>query len=59
MYVISNGGLVEDQSLKSCSHGAFKCETTDKPDASELRSRVARWHIFEPKVPIWVNFGRT
>jgi hypothetical protein len=20
-------------------------------------SRVARWHIFKPKIPIWVNFG--
>jgi hypothetical protein len=20
-------------------------------------SRVARWFIFEPKIPIWVNFG--
>jgi hypothetical protein len=20
-------------------------------------ARVARWHIFEPKIPIWVNFG--
>jgi hypothetical protein len=20
-------------------------------------NRVARWHIFKPKVPIWVNFG--
>jgi hypothetical protein len=20
-------------------------------------SRVARWHIFDPKIPIWVNFG--
>jgi hypothetical protein len=19
--------------------------------------RVARWHIFKPKFPIWVNFG--
>jgi hypothetical protein len=19
--------------------------------------RVARWHIFKPKIPIWVNFG--
>jgi hypothetical protein len=19
--------------------------------------RVARWHIFRPKIPIWVNFG--
>jgi hypothetical protein len=22
-----------------------------------LSSRVARWHIFKPKIPIWVNFG--
>jgi hypothetical protein len=20
-------------------------------------NRVARWHIFKPKIPIWVNFG--
>jgi hypothetical protein len=23
------------------------------------RTRVARWHIFKPKIPIWVNFGRS
>jgi hypothetical protein len=22
-------------------------------------SRVARWFIFEPKIPIWINFGRS
>jgi hypothetical protein len=22
-----------------------------------LSSRVARWYIFKPKIPIWVNFG--
>jgi hypothetical protein len=22
-----------------------------------LLSRVARWFIFKPKIPIWVNFG--
>jgi hypothetical protein len=22
-----------------------------------VRTRVARWHIFRPKIPIWVNFG--
>jgi hypothetical protein len=21
------------------------------------QSRVARWYIFKPKIPIWVNFG--
>jgi hypothetical protein len=23
-----------------------------------LRSRAARWHIFKPKIQIWVNSGR-
>jgi hypothetical protein len=23
----------------------------------KLGSRVARWFIFKPKIPIWVNFG--
>jgi hypothetical protein len=23
----------------------------------KFRSRVARWQIFRPKIPIWVNFG--
>jgi hypothetical protein len=22
-----------------------------------IQSRVARWFIFKPKIPIWVNFG--
>jgi hypothetical protein len=22
-----------------------------------FHTRVARWHIFKPKIPIWVNFG--
>jgi hypothetical protein len=25
--------------------------------SSYLSSRVARWFIFKPKIPIWVNFG--
>jgi hypothetical protein len=28
-----------------------------KLDVIALSSRVARWHIFKPKIPIWVNFG--
>jgi hypothetical protein len=23
----------------------------------KLWNRVARWHFFKPKIPIWVNFG--
>jgi hypothetical protein len=23
------------------------------------KSRDARWHIFKPKIPIWLNFGRS
>jgi hypothetical protein len=26
-----------------------KCRSVD--------TRVARWHIFKPKIPLWVNFG--
>jgi hypothetical protein len=24
-----------------------------------MYDRVARWYIFKPKIPIWVNFGGT
>jgi hypothetical protein len=41
----------------------FVCEELVEPLTSSLhhrrdalRSRVARWHIFKPKQPIWVNF---
>jgi hypothetical protein len=23
----------------------------------DVNGRVARWHIFKPKIPIWVNFA--
>jgi hypothetical protein len=26
---------------------------------SRKQRRVARWHIFKPKIPTWVNFGRS
>jgi hypothetical protein len=30
-----------------------------RPSESKQQSasRVARWHIFKPKIPLWVNFG--
>jgi hypothetical protein len=31
-------------------------ETVSK--RSRRKSTVARWIIFKPKIPIWVNFGR-
>jgi hypothetical protein len=27
------------------------------PKVCNVRIRVARWYIFKPKIPIWVNFG--
>jgi hypothetical protein len=34
----------------------FCCQQkTLQNDSAEFR--VARWFIFEPKIPIWVNFG--
>jgi hypothetical protein len=29
----------------------------EKNKVAFLASSVARWFIFEPKIPIWVNFG--
>jgi hypothetical protein len=29
-----------------------------KKEIGWLRVRVARWFIFKPKIPIWVNFAR-
>jgi hypothetical protein len=27
------------------------------PDRNIFESRVARWYVFKPKIPIWVKFG--
>jgi hypothetical protein len=36
-------------------HCSFKWLETLRP--GELESRVARWFVFKPNIPIWVNFG--
>jgi hypothetical protein len=28
-----------------------------QPSSRSVHARVARWYIFKPKIPIWVNFG--
>jgi hypothetical protein len=25
--------------------------------SAKILSRVARWFVFKPKIPIWINFG--
>jgi hypothetical protein len=31
---------------------------SQKADIEEAeQSRVARWYLFKPKIPMWVNFG--
>jgi hypothetical protein len=30
---------------------------TNKHSSSVVFGRVARWFVFKPKIPIWVNFG--
>jgi hypothetical protein len=48
-----------------CRAGEFQKLSTDSisgksQDTKKLvrtSARVARWHIFKPKIPIWVNFG--
>jgi hypothetical protein len=37
-----------------------RMRSLSKQDEKKLAlpiSRVAGWYIFEPKIPIWVNFG--
>jgi hypothetical protein len=35
----------------------FIAKIGNKTVRNGLGGRVARWYIFKPKVPIWVNFG--
>jgi hypothetical protein len=38
--------------------GAADEKIIDNPETPDmLSSRVARWFVFKPKIPIWVNFG--
>jgi hypothetical protein len=32
-------------------------ETDMGKNAFDIRARVARWFVFEPKIPLWVNNG--
>jgi hypothetical protein len=40
------------QNLLDCVNTTLK----SREGLAEPRSRVARWYIFKPKIPIWVNF---
>jgi hypothetical protein len=44
-----------------CSRGTFFGSRDEREgrqhDVDTLTSRVARWFVFKPKIPIWVNFG--
>jgi hypothetical protein len=31
-------------------------QSNENKISREVNRRVARWHVFKPKVPIWVNF---
>jgi hypothetical protein len=35
-----------------CANGGFVSSLSEP-----VQSRVARWFVFKPKIPIWVNFG--
>jgi hypothetical protein len=47
-----------DQPVPTCTGGDAPkpCFWISK-DFFKLQTRVARWHIFKPNIPIWVNFG--
>jgi hypothetical protein len=41
----------------SPKHRATACSCFKSACFQRLTVRVARWFIFRPKIPIWVNFG--
>jgi hypothetical protein len=43
---------------KISSHG-WNRDEKPKLLRARVESRVARWFVFKPKIPIWVNFGRS
>jgi hypothetical protein len=49
------------QSTKTFFHNRLfspdKCRENETKTCAVILSRVARWFVFTPKVPIWVNFG--
>jgi hypothetical protein len=51
-----NHSWKEDNCSDSTKWQVRQNVVTDVP-ASSVWIRVARWYIFEPKTPIWVNFG--
>jgi hypothetical protein len=48
-----NGVLVK----RDCRIGSRICGTAMKRARALQRPRVARWFVFKPKIPIWVNYG--
>jgi hypothetical protein len=51
---------------QQCAQENLQCQNMEdfrklctglEPRFFGLSSRVARWYIFKPKIPIWVNFG--
>jgi hypothetical protein len=43
--------------LSDTKTGGERFSTHTRQEEKEEESRVARWQIFKPKIPIWVNFG--
>jgi hypothetical protein len=50
---------IAQQPLRKSAYSAvnYKVQTGQTRMYLNAQSRVARWHIFKPKIPIWVNFG--
>jgi hypothetical protein len=42
--------------MQLCKNGEAAIEAAALKSDS-VWARVARWHLFKPKIPIWVNFG--
>jgi hypothetical protein len=50
---------VDDSSIKAQVRERVVRVSLQLFDSAMQLSRVARWFVFKPKIPTWVNFGRT
>jgi hypothetical protein len=50
-------GLLASNPSCDCAFWGVATQETESQIAHCGCARVARWFIFKPKIPIWVNFG--
>jgi hypothetical protein len=58
-YIFSRFGILHQEKSGNSASVRHQMNLLHLPEKrlNRVPARVARWHIFKPKIPIWVNFG--